>query len=156
MTAGAASREVEQLYRPVLVVQPAIERVVVPVVGRLPLRLRQCLLGFERIADDDQVGATPGQDAADRGGEMPCAVVSNSGVVACCIDRCVAAKMCRCQPLATMCRTLCAKQSSRYTALMSRRLMTSKLAIMETTIRIPDNLAGGGLETTARPPRGAT
>jgi hypothetical protein len=49
-----------------------------------------------------------------------------------------------------------AKQSSRYTALMSRRLMTSKLAIMETTIRIPDNLAGGGLETTARPPRGAT
>jgi hypothetical protein len=51
------------------VVQPAVERVVVPVVGRLPLGLRQGLLGFQRIVDDDDVGAPAGQHAAARGGE---------------------------------------------------------------------------------------
>ena len=52
-----------------LVVEPTVEGVVVPVVGRLALRLRQRLLGFQGIVDDDQVGAAPGQHAADRGGE---------------------------------------------------------------------------------------
>jgi hypothetical protein len=51
------------------VVQPAVEGVVVPLVGRLPLRLRQGLLGFQRIVDNDDVGAPAGQHPADRGGE---------------------------------------------------------------------------------------
>jgi hypothetical protein len=52
-----------------LVVEAAVERVVVPFVRRLPLGLRQRLLGFQRVVDDDDVGAAPGQHAADRGGE---------------------------------------------------------------------------------------
>jgi hypothetical protein len=52
-----------------LVVEPAVEGVVVPLVGGLPLGLRQRLLGLQRVVDDDQVGAAPGQDAADRGGD---------------------------------------------------------------------------------------
>jgi hypothetical protein len=43
--------------------------VVVPFVRRLALGLRQRLLGLQGIVDDDDVGAAPGQDAADRGGE---------------------------------------------------------------------------------------
>jgi hypothetical protein len=42
---------------------------VVPLVRDLPLGLRQRLLGLQRIVDDDDVGAAPGQDAADRAGE---------------------------------------------------------------------------------------
>jgi hypothetical protein len=42
---------------------------VVPLVRDLPLGLRQRLLGLQRVVDDDDVGAAPGQDAADRGGE---------------------------------------------------------------------------------------
>jgi len=45
-----------------LVVEPAVEGVVVPFVRRLALRLRQRLLGLQGIVDDDQVGAAPGQD----------------------------------------------------------------------------------------------
>jgi hypothetical protein len=52
-----------------LVVEPAVEGVVVPLVGRLALRLRQRLLGLQRIIDDDDVGTTPGQHPADRGGD---------------------------------------------------------------------------------------
>ena len=52
-----------------LVVEPAVEGVVVPLVRRLALGLRQRLLGLQRVVDDDDVGAAPGQDAADRGGE---------------------------------------------------------------------------------------
>jgi hypothetical protein len=52
-----------------LVVEPAVEGVVEPFVGRLPLGLRQGLFGLQRIVDDDDVGAASGQDAADRGGE---------------------------------------------------------------------------------------
>ena len=52
-----------------LVVQSAVEGVVEPVVRRLALGLRQCLLGLQRVVDDDEVGAAPGQYAADRGGE---------------------------------------------------------------------------------------
>ena len=37
------------------VVQPAVEGVVVPLVGGLPLGLRQGLLGFQRIVDNDDV-----------------------------------------------------------------------------------------------------
>ena len=51
------------------VVQPAVEGVVVPLVRRPPLGLRQGLLGLQGIIDDDQVGAAPGQNPADRGGE---------------------------------------------------------------------------------------
>jgi hypothetical protein len=52
-----------------LVVEPATEGVVVPLVGRLPLDLRQGLLGLQRIVDDDDVGTAPGQHPADRGGD---------------------------------------------------------------------------------------
>ena len=52
-----------------LVVQPAVEGMVEPLVGRPPLGLRQGLLGLQRIIDDDQVGTPPGQYAADRGRE---------------------------------------------------------------------------------------
>jgi hypothetical protein len=52
-----------------LVVEAAVEGMVVPLVRDLPLGLRQRLLGLQRIVDDDDVGAAPGQDAADRGGE---------------------------------------------------------------------------------------
>ena len=49
-----------------LVVEPAVEGMVKPLVGRPPLGLRQRLLGLRRIVDDDQVGAAPGQHFADR------------------------------------------------------------------------------------------
>ena len=52
-----------------LVVEAAVEGVVEPFVRRLALGLRQGLLGLQRVVDDDQVGATPGQDSADRGGD---------------------------------------------------------------------------------------
>jgi hypothetical protein len=52
-----------------LVVEAAVEGVVVPFVRRLALGLRQGLLGLQRVVDDDQVGAAPGQHTADRGGE---------------------------------------------------------------------------------------
>jgi hypothetical protein len=53
-----------------LVVEAAIEDVVVPLVGRLALRLRQRLFGLQRVVDDDDdVGAPPGQHSADRGGD---------------------------------------------------------------------------------------
>ena len=52
-----------------LVIQPAIEGMVEPLVGRSPLGLRQGLLGLQRIIDDDRVGTPPGQHAADRGRE---------------------------------------------------------------------------------------
>ena len=51
------------------VVQPAVEGVVVPLVRRPPLGLRQGLLGLQRIVDDDDVGAAAGKHPADRGGE---------------------------------------------------------------------------------------
>ena len=51
------------------VVQPAVEGVVVPLVRRPPLGLRQGLLGLQRIVDDDDVGTPSGQHAADRSGE---------------------------------------------------------------------------------------
>ena len=42
-----------------LVVEPAIEGVVVPLVGRLALRLRQRLVGLQQVVDDDDdVGAS--------------------------------------------------------------------------------------------------
>jgi hypothetical protein len=43
--------------------------VVVPLVGRLPLGLRQRLLGLQRVVDDDDVRTPPGQYPADRGGD---------------------------------------------------------------------------------------
>ena len=45
-----------------LVVQPAVEGVVEPLVRRPPLGLRQRLLRLQRIVDDDDVGAAAGQD----------------------------------------------------------------------------------------------
>jgi len=54
---------------PELVVEPAVEGVVVPFVRRLALGLRQGFLGLQRIVDDDQVGTPPGQHTADRGGD---------------------------------------------------------------------------------------
>jgi len=52
-----------------LVVEPAVEGMVVPFIGRLPLGLRQRLLGLQRVVDDDDVGTAPGQHSADRGGD---------------------------------------------------------------------------------------
>src|SRR5882762_9373405 len=51
----------------VLIVEPAVERVVVPVVDGPPLSFGERLFGLERIVDDDQVGTAARQDAADRG-----------------------------------------------------------------------------------------
>ena len=50
---------------------PFEQRVVVPVVHRLALGVRDGLVRLERIVDDDDVGAVAGQHAADRGGEPP-------------------------------------------------------------------------------------
>ena len=50
-----------------LVVETAVEGVVEPLVGRAPPGLRQGLLGLQGIVENDQVGAAPGQPAADRG-----------------------------------------------------------------------------------------
>ena len=50
-----------------LVVETAVEGVVEPLVGRAPSGLRQGLLGLQGIVENDQVGAAPGQPAADRG-----------------------------------------------------------------------------------------
>ena len=52
-----------------LVVEPAIEGMIVPLVGRLALRLRQRFLGLQRVVDDDDVRTPPGQHPADRGGD---------------------------------------------------------------------------------------
>jgi hypothetical protein len=48
-----------------LVVEPAVEGVVEPLVGRAPLGLRQGLLGLQRVVDDDDVGSPTGQHTAD-------------------------------------------------------------------------------------------
>src|SRR5207237_10046963 len=52
-----------------LVVLPAVEGVVIPFVGELPLCVGDRLLGLERIIDKDDVGAAPGQHTASCGGE---------------------------------------------------------------------------------------
>jgi hypothetical protein len=52
-----------------LVVEPAVEGVVVLLVGRLALGLRQRLFGLQRVVDDDDVGTPSGQHPTDRGGE---------------------------------------------------------------------------------------
>jgi len=52
-----------------LVVEPAVEGMVEPLVGRPPLGLRQGLLWLQRIVDDDHVRTPPGQHPADRGRE---------------------------------------------------------------------------------------
>jgi len=52
-----------------LVVEPAVEGMVEPLVGCPPLGLGQRLLGLQRVVDDDQVGVAPGQHAPDRGRE---------------------------------------------------------------------------------------
>ena len=52
-----------------LVVEPAVEGVVVPLVGGLPLRVGERLLRLQRIIDQDDVGAASGQHAAGGGGE---------------------------------------------------------------------------------------
>jgi hypothetical protein len=52
-----------------LVVEAAVEGVVVPFVRRLALGLRQGLLGLQRVVDDDDVGTAPGQHPAYRGGD---------------------------------------------------------------------------------------
>ena len=50
-----------------LVIEPAVERVIVLLVYLLALGLRQRLFQLQRFVDDDQVGAAPGQHPADRG-----------------------------------------------------------------------------------------
>ena len=52
-----------------LVVLPAVESVIVPVVSGLSLRLRERLLRLQRIVDQDDVGTASGEHAAGGGGE---------------------------------------------------------------------------------------
>jgi hypothetical protein len=49
-----------------LVVEAAQQRIVVPFVDRVAPGFRQGIVRLERIVDDDDIGATAGQDAADR------------------------------------------------------------------------------------------
>jgi len=51
-----------------LVVLPAIEGVIVPIVGGSSLRFGERLFGFERVIDNDDIGAAPGQRATVRAG----------------------------------------------------------------------------------------
>jgi hypothetical protein len=52
-----------------LVIEPAVEGVVEPFVGALPVGFGQCLLGLQRVVDDDYIRTPSGQHAADRGGD---------------------------------------------------------------------------------------
>ena len=47
-----------------LVVEPAIESVVVPFIGGLPLRFGERLFRLQRIVDHDDVGAASGEHTA--------------------------------------------------------------------------------------------
>ena len=48
-----------------LVIEARIDRVVEPLLGVRPFRLRHSFGGLERIVDDDQTAAAPGKGAAD-------------------------------------------------------------------------------------------
>src|ERR1700730_7120795 len=52
-----------------LIVEPAVQGVVVPVVDGLSARFGKRLLGFHGVVDDDVVSAPAGQYAADRSRE---------------------------------------------------------------------------------------
>src|SRR5690349_3486979 len=52
-----------------LVVETAIERVVVPLIDRAPLALRGGFIGLHGIIDDDDIGAPAGERTPDRGRE---------------------------------------------------------------------------------------
>jgi hypothetical protein len=52
-----------------LVVEPAVQGMIEPLIGGLPLRFGERLLRLQRIIDQDDVGAASGQHAAGRGGE---------------------------------------------------------------------------------------
>ena len=52
-----------------LVVEALIERVVEPLVGGFAPRVGKRVFRLQRIVDQDDVGAAPGQHAAGRGGE---------------------------------------------------------------------------------------
>ncbi len=54
---------------PAFVVEPAVEGVGVPIIGGIPSRLGERLLRLQRVIDQNQVGAAPGQHAAGGGGE---------------------------------------------------------------------------------------
>ena len=62
-----------------ITLQSAVEGVVVPLVGRLALRLRQRLLGFQRIVDDDDIG-TPARSAPRRPRRRAGSLVSSSRI----------------------------------------------------------------------------
>jgi len=52
-----------------LVVEPAVESVIEPFIGALPLRIRERLVRLQRIIDDDQVCAATSQATADGSSE---------------------------------------------------------------------------------------
>jgi hypothetical protein len=52
-----------------LVVEAAIERIVIPLIDLVSLSLGNGLVRLEGIVDDEQVGAAAGQHAADGGGK---------------------------------------------------------------------------------------
>jgi hypothetical protein len=63
-----------------LVVEQAIQGVIVPLVGGLSLRVGERLLRLQRIVDDDDVGAPSSQHASGRGSE-PVALTGGDGLL---------------------------------------------------------------------------
>src|SRR5436305_12861570 len=52
-----------------LIVEPTVQGVIEPVVDGLALGVRKSLLGFQRVIDNDEIGAPPGQGTPDRCGK---------------------------------------------------------------------------------------
>ena len=52
-----------------LVILPAVEGVVEPFIDRFALGFRQCLVGLQRVVDNDEVCTSTGQHASHRGGQ---------------------------------------------------------------------------------------
>ena len=53
----------------ILIIEPAVQGVVVPGIRSVALRFRQRFIRLQWIVDDDEIRTAPGQNAADRGGE---------------------------------------------------------------------------------------
>jgi hypothetical protein len=51
-----------------LVVEPAIQRIVVPFVDGIALTIGECFIGLERIVDDNEARPKPGYASTDRSG----------------------------------------------------------------------------------------
>ena len=65
------------------VIQTGKQRAVEPFIDASALGFRNRFVGFQRIVDDDEIGAAPGQHAADRSREPKAASRSGELVQAC-------------------------------------------------------------------------